>query len=250
MEPNKLETQIKEQLNAREIKPTEMAWDRLDAMLSVAEEKTNKKRINWFLIAACFIGLLCVGTLIYQANNNDITIENEVVTNENNTKNDCEIVNEDNPKPLPNKQDIKVASAAFEKINSNTNPKPSNRNQSNNNTNQIINQKETVNPNLNLDKEIQFQNQEVIGQVNSPSIDTKTKTVTPKPQYVTADELLASVDKARKSVKQTSVKVNANSLLSKVDGELNQDFRETRFQKIKRNFETVKVAVYNRNSQE
>ncbi len=43
MEPNKLETQIKEKLNSREIQPTEMAWDRLDAMLSVAEEKKTKR---------------------------------------------------------------------------------------------------------------------------------------------------------------------------------------------------------------
>lgn len=39
MEQNKLETQIKEKLNSREIQPSEMAWDRLDAMLSVSEEK-------------------------------------------------------------------------------------------------------------------------------------------------------------------------------------------------------------------
>ena len=49
MEPNKLETQIKEQLNAREIQPSEMAWDRLDAMLSVAEEKKNKTFFFSFL---------------------------------------------------------------------------------------------------------------------------------------------------------------------------------------------------------
>ena len=39
MAQNNIENQIREKLNSREIQPTEMAWDRLDAMLSVAEEK-------------------------------------------------------------------------------------------------------------------------------------------------------------------------------------------------------------------
>jgi len=47
MEPNKLETQIKEQLNAREIQPSEMAWDRLDAMLTVAEEKKQHVLVSF-----------------------------------------------------------------------------------------------------------------------------------------------------------------------------------------------------------
>ena len=68
MGQNKLENQIKEQLNAREIKPTEMAWDRLDAMLSVAEEKKSKKGFGWMSIAAVFIGLLLTGFVIFQLN--------------------------------------------------------------------------------------------------------------------------------------------------------------------------------------
>jgi hypothetical protein len=43
LKPNNIENQIREKLNSREIKPTEMAWDRLDAMLSVAEEKKTAR---------------------------------------------------------------------------------------------------------------------------------------------------------------------------------------------------------------
>ena len=42
MERNKLETQFKEQLDSREIKPSEMAWDKLDAMLTVAEKQKQR----------------------------------------------------------------------------------------------------------------------------------------------------------------------------------------------------------------
>ena len=252
MEPTKFENQIKKQLNFREIKPTEMAWDRLDTMLTVAEENKSKKGFNWMLIAACFIGVLLLGTVVYQLNSDNIVIENNVVTKEKSDDKEVETKNEINPNFIPTQQDVQVAitESNIENVKSKQNS-IINQNVINQNVinQKSINQKEVENPNLNLDKEIQFQNQEVIGQLNVPTVNTKTKTSISKPSYETADELLASVDKARKSVKQTSVKVSASSLLSQVDGELNQDFRETRFQKFKRNFETVKVAVANRNNQ-
>jgi hypothetical protein len=38
-------------------------------------------------------------------------------------------------------------------------------------------------------------------------------------------------------------------LLNSVEGELNQEFRETTLQRLNRNFKTVKTAVANRNYQ-
>ena len=67
MAPNKIENQIKEQLNAREIQPTEMAWDRLDSMLSVAEAKSAKRSpffsYRFIGIAASFLVFLSIGIL-------------------------------------------------------------------------------------------------------------------------------------------------------------------------------------------
>ncbi len=42
MELNKLEKQIKEQLNSREIQPSEIAWDKLDSLLNAAEKPKRK----------------------------------------------------------------------------------------------------------------------------------------------------------------------------------------------------------------
>jgi hypothetical protein len=50
MELNKLENQIKEKLNSREIQPSAQAWDRLDAMLSVAEEKKKQDALLAFCL--------------------------------------------------------------------------------------------------------------------------------------------------------------------------------------------------------
>ena len=250
MKTNNLENQIREKLNSREIKPTEMAWDRLDAMLTVAEEKKSKKGFSWLFIAACFLGMLTVGTLIYKLNTNEIKIENEVVneqkkSNSNDNLNSYDssnelIINEDVEIPVDKKQQIVLQSSQNNKI-ENKNLQSKNQNL-NNKT--IINQKTTEK------NEIEKLNQsdEVVVQIENKILQNKEIVTSNSNVDVSSEALLASVDKARKSVKQSKVTVNASSLLSQINGEINTDYRETRFQKLKRNFETVKVAVANRNN--
>ena len=250
MKTNNLENQIREKLNSREIKPTEMAWDRLDAMLTVAEEKKSKKGFSWLFIAACFLGMLTVGTLIYKLNSTKIKIENEVVneqkknkSNDNLNSNDSSnesIINEVVEIPVDKKQQIVLQSSQNNKI----------QNQNLQSKNQNLNNKTIINQKTTEKNEIEKLNQsnEVLVQIENKILQNK-EIVTSNPTIdVSSEALLASVDKARKSVKQSKVTVNANSLLSQINGEINTDYRETRFQKLKRNFETVKVAVANRNN--
>ena len=72
MEPNNFEKDFREKLNERKIEPSKKAWDRLDAMLSVAEEKKPEKKSKrkWLYIAASFIGFLLVGTIFFNQNKN------------------------------------------------------------------------------------------------------------------------------------------------------------------------------------
>ena len=87
MEPNKLETQFKEQLNFREIKPSEMAWSKLDAMLTAADPSTSeqakqkpKAKLPWLLVAASFVGFLLIGTVFFSQKENALeNQDNEVV---------------------------------------------------------------------------------------------------------------------------------------------------------------------------
>ena len=94
MEPNNnLENQFRDKLNAREIQPSPMAWDRLDAMLTVAENKKPKRKWNWLLIAASFVGILFAGFAVYELQstkidtNNGIVIQDTVNSNQNNNDN-------------------------------------------------------------------------------------------------------------------------------------------------------------------
>lgn len=246
MGQSNIENQIREKLNSREIKPTEMAWDRLDAMLTVAEEKKSKKGFSWLFIAACFLGMVTLGTIIYQLNSNEIAIDNEVVNQDNNNNNSNSNNKNQNSNKDKNQQEVIIPIEKIQQIiQSNNNSKLATRNSQPEINNSIINQKTTEK----IAKEISLQTDQVIVQVENPITEYKEIASTNKQIDVSAETLLASVDKARKSVKQTKVSVNASSLLSQVDGEINKDYRETNFQKLKRNFETVKVAVANRNNQ-
>ena len=68
MEPNKIDNQIREKLNAREIQPSAQAWDRLDAMLTVSEEKKPKKGYGWFFVAASTILFFGLGFFLFNTN--------------------------------------------------------------------------------------------------------------------------------------------------------------------------------------
>ena len=242
MAQNKLETQIKEQLNAREIKPTEMAWDRLDAMLSVAEEKKSKKGFGWLSIAAVFVGLLFGGFVLFQLNSNDIQIENSVVNQESNPDK-VETSTENQNEIVPSTTEISTEVAQVKS----TNNKRSiiNQNQNQNQNHHQSNQKSIQNDNPVLEK------QELIAD-NSLSDEIKIEpNIKVVPITVNPDLLLAVVESNKKEKgSKSSLKVSAKSLLAQAEGEQKQDFKETRFQKLKRNFKTVKTAVSNRNNQE
>ncbi|WP_396192403.1 hypothetical protein [Flavobacterium sp.] len=257
MEPNKLETQIKEKLDSREIQPTEMAWDRLDAMLSVSEEKKTKRfpfLISRFIgIAASVLVFLSVGLYFINQENTDSDVQESVVVKESVKTNNSE----ENNNEVKEINSITVQSQ--EQVTSTTNNKPQTINnklqtinkkssQSFNQNNQN-NQKTTVNPIINKNKEIEYLINGDVAQKDLPRIETRKQILVSKPNYVNVDDLLASVESESKNTKKPSVKVNANTLLSQVDGELEQSFRQKAINRISRNYQEVKLALANRNQE-
>jgi len=85
------------------------------------------------------------------------------------------------------------------------------------------------------------------------SINNQT-IIAESPKKENVDQLLDSAEKtivAENSAKpKAKIKVNANDLLNQVDGELEQSFREKVITKVNKNYQTVKVALANRNQQE
>ncbi len=243
MAQNKFETEIKNQLNSREIQPSVKAWDRLDAMLSIAEKP--KKKYPWLLIAASFIGFMFIGTMVFKSNsissspygmpNATIQTPNIVVSS-----NEVEVQNQNSKAP-----DVVVTSTKVEKhkINSeankvlivaqNSSKKPITINQSKNNNQQQS--KEGVS----------ITNQNQIA-VNQKQEITNQTSINQEVSSTNKDEILALVKP--KVTYKTSLKVNPASLLAQVDGEVTTEFRENVFTKVSKSFQTVKVALADRNN--
>lgn len=227
MEPNKnIENQFRNKLNLREIEPTKIAWDRLDAMLTTAEFKSPKNKMNWLLIAAVFIGILFAGMVLYQLNSIQANSKEEVVLLEKNDNKDNKNCNQISNQVAENT--ILNPSTVFQKPltqNAIINQKSkSNLSQKENQVAQIIQNSVQENQNPN--------------EVSVPKINVNPKT------------LLAAVEltNSNQNIIPESISVNATSLLSQVNGELSQEFRETKFQKLKRNVQNVKVAMESRNN--
>ena len=68
MEQDNFNKNIQEKFNLRTIEPSEMAWNKLDAMLTLAEEKKQPKRFFWLSIAASFLLFSGVGYVFFQQN--------------------------------------------------------------------------------------------------------------------------------------------------------------------------------------
>ena len=225
MEQNKLETQFKEKLNSRKIKPTEMAWDRLDAMLSVAENKKPKRKFNWVYIAASFIGFLLVGTIFFNQKVNTIDIKKNTVVIENSTPKESSKTEIKSIKKDPN----------FSKTILKSETKPLVQTQKNTKINV---EKTTFKTQESSVAEIKPKNQ------NESIVELKNTT----PENI--DSLLASAEtNTKSSSKNSSVKINSTNLLNQVDGELQVSFREKALNTITQKYKEAKEALANRNNQ-
>jgi hypothetical protein len=241
MEPNNFEKDFREKLNQRTIEPSDKAWDRLDAMLSVAEVKKPKKKNKWLYIAASIVGFLLVGTFFFnQKKSVAETPENTVVVKENIQKKSV-------VKPSLNAIDsIEKEIAVSEKE-----PIQSTGNSIKEEEKKLIQKSNKTIKNENN----QIAESSVIIKKNQETQSTNNQISIPEaPKNETADQLLNTVEKtvmAENSVKSKSkIKINANDLLNQVDGELELSFREKVIAKVNKNYQTVKVAVANRNQQE
>lgn len=239
MEPNNFEKDFREKLNQRKIEPSEKAWDRLDAMLSVAEEKKPKKKNKWLYIAASIAGFLLAGTFFLNQEKKVEIPKNQIVIEENNQKDS--VVRNGFKAADSTKDQIAVSEkeATQNAENSKTAEKSSNQKG-------IKAVKNTVNPIAEVS---------IINQKNQQSTSGNTPINVPEiSKNETAEQLLNTAEKsvvAENSVKpKAKIKINASDLLNQVDGELELSFREKVITKVNKNYQTVKVALANRNQKE
>lgn len=240
MEPNKFDYNIKEKMEARTIAPSAEAWEKLEAMMPLVDQP--KRKVAWLYIAASFIGLLLVGTIFFQNFETNIVKKDIPLVLEQNESND-----------RPQELEMVKEAAEISKKDSNTNRSvirvvAAKEFQSKKATNEKKRTSEPSTTNLiNEDQNV------------SSSLSDISKTTASGSLYISAAELLATVSNAKLqttasdkviNVPQQGIKVNANSLLSNVESELNQSFRETALTKLSKNFNSIKTVLVNRNYEE
>ena len=260
MQPNNIENQIKDKLNAREIQPSAQAWDRLDAMLTVTEEK--KTRSFFFLlssrkfgIAASFLVFLSVGLFFFNQENLSSNTNNEVIVE---TEIQKPIISNEEQITEIGKQTLDNQQLILEKNNVTTTVKKSTfSNQQptiNNQSVSIINQ----NPIINRKKEIEFLGNGDVALKDLPKIistepivvQSKKQLVQQKAAYVNVDALLASAENPNKTnAKSDKIKVDANALLSHADSEVETTFREKVLNGFTKSYQEVKSALATRNQE-
>lgn len=232
MKSDKLEKQFREKLQNRTIEPSDKAWDRLDAMLSVAEKK-KKPYGKWWFVAAGLLILFSVGKFLFKAEKFSPTIHNEVVIDKpfvgTESEKESIVINENTIEITPKNIEEKVV--ATKKA-----------------TAQNSSASEKMTPNS---TEVAFQ-EEV---VNPTEQNTSVKTTTRK--YISAQSLLSQVESEKKIIEQkiepkkfeSKIQIDANTLLSETETEMDESFKTRALNEFLNQYQTIKTAVSNRNKE-
>jgi hypothetical protein len=226
MAQHNLENQIKEKLNARAIQPSAQAWDRLDAMLTVSEEKKSKKGYGWFFVAASTLLFFGFGFLIFNTSETpEIKNSTPIVTTINEKidpiePNNLDEITTEKEQPVLVQNEVNYSKKQSRFIKSVK-------------TNESIKEKN------------------IIQEIPSPKSHHLTSNTY---KYVSPEDLLAEVQSGEKVITldkkitpKPRMKADANSLLTTVEKELDNTHRETTLNKLNRKFQDAKSALVNRN---
>lgn len=234
MEQDNFNKNIQEKFNFRTIEPSETAWDKLDAMLTLAEEKKQPKIFFWLSIAATFLLFIGVGYVLLQQNEKTKLMPSteEIVTSKTNSESET------------HKQNTEESSDSSENELA-TNATTSTTSESK--KSMTIHTDQNVNSKLEVYETALLKQEEVItlNEIKKEGIKQEIKETTFN--YTTPESLLAEVQGQKKPSNigsfMSTLRVNPNDLLQAVESELDQTFKEKTITKLKQ----AKSAFVNRN---
>lgn len=225
MEPNKIDTQIKDKLNNRTITPSAPSWDRLEAMLNSTENEKAKPNYNWLAIAAAVVVFFGLGMLY-------TTTPTSNPLNDNSSS--IVAVNESKNISAAPSATIAVEKQSPILVQTNSNK---------------INEKTIIT------EEKPIQELESIQKIVAQEIATNPKASPPTNyKYMSPEALLNEIQTGQKAitnniktVSKNKIKINAGSLLTGIEKELDSVYRETTLDKLNKNFNKIKTVIANRN---
>lgn len=273
-EQNKLEQEFKSKLEERIIQPSDAAWDRLDAMLSVAENESepedtsgNKKPQRlWLYIAASFVAFLLVGVVLLnmQPEINTTTIdENAVVDNQENKTVPSKATNTSNfatnntteneiitDKSISvQKQAIAVVDTKASVVKGSRNPNVVQQSVSevtNNSIENITQADELLATVTELPLNEKENDDITIGEIK---IETNGITVDPSKLLASVEADSNKKNEIEYTVNQGKTKIDSKQLLSSVEQEIDKSFRTKVLESAVKQYNTIKSSVANRNYQ-
>jgi len=222
---NNIENYFRDKLNQRTIEPSDKAWDRLDAMLSVSEQK--KPKTGWLWVAASIAVLFSVVSLFFRNNSENIPLQDDVnlVVKKNHSEEFLldTTVQEEIEEGLVDEQDVAIQKA------------------------------EPNMQNVLKDTFLMTQNNQDFQQLVADQIPTEN-TETPENYninnvYLTAAELLSSIEESEvKSKEKPKVEVDYRLLLSQSEYEVEERYRKKAIDRfLQKKYEDVRVAISNNN---
>jgi hypothetical protein len=244
----KLEKHIKEKLEGRKLSPSAKAWGRIESSLG-SEAKTGNGKY-WYAIAASVIGLLIISAVYLNTQNKNsrsiiiVDAEKGPTAKEINNPNKTEVVEAIDKTTTQLEQELKVNAKSIGSDKENLIQKSSDIAV----TEELKKEQIPVNDgfiNINaqdalIDKKID----EVLAAV----INLESEAIQVTDAEVDSLLRVAQVDILKEKVFQENGKVDAMALLTEVEDELDQSFRDKIFIKLKEGLFKARTAVADRNN--
>jgi len=248
MEPTKFENHIKETLKGSEIKPSKDAWNRIKGQIK-NEYEPKRTGYFWYGIAAGFIGILILSALYFKTD--DVTLNQEVQVA---AKPSIPFVEKEKEKEellkvaVPEEESlITTVEAPYEAEEEKSITMPEREPKRElviSEDTKLANAEELQNnPSEGSNEEIDTKIAEVLARVNALEVNNKELT------NLEVDSLLRQAQKEilTKNLLNSDNTVNPSTLLSQVEEELDQSFRDQIFEKLKSGYNKVRTAVAVRN---
>lgn len=246
----KLEDNIREKLEEREIKPSESAWDKLEMRLD--EQEPKKKSFAWLYIAASIIGLVFLTTVFIDRN--PISQENSLVNIdalENPTESQTKLTEGIEKKNTSEGQELPADDETKRHL------KP------------IVSKKSAIDKKVEKTEvatSLTTEKKELTTDIDGLNIleeehliDTKVEEVVAQiqkldasSQEITLEEVELLLETARREIQTQRLlktpKVDAMALLQDVEWELERSFRDKVFDALGEGFHKIRTAYSERNN--
>ncbi|MBU2995089.1 hypothetical protein KO500_01525 [Cellulophaga baltica] len=247
MAPINFEEHIKKQLDAREIKPSSNAWERISGGIETTQPK--KKSILWYAIAASIIGVFI--SVVFFMNNKDTVNTMNPVVNENIEEELQEVLQKEEKKLFDFEEEDKntVVNVSQEKKSDKINTVDVKE------SNQIAKNIKVIVIDSNDLAQIEDlkASQDLLIEVTINDLVAKVDSLELNNVAITDAEVDSLLRRAQDEILEQKLfkntnKVDAMALLNEAENELDASFRDQLFDKLKNGYLKVRTALADRNN--